>query len=178
MAVDLEAERDLGLIEVVDSDVGPGEAAQLRDPSARQRGQCEQRPIRLRGGRQGLLDLLGREDRQPLGEGYLWPFGREHQRGRDGAAEPEPPGGELVDPTRGAEHGVDRRLALAGLAQVSDHLRQLVGGDAVQPAVAEAGAQVLLRGAAVAGLCRRTQVEHRAGQPQVGRVAESEPGVR
>jgi hypothetical protein len=72
---------------------------------------------------------------------------------------------------------MDRRLALPLLAQVADHRCQLVCGDAVQSAVAEAHAEVLLHGAAVAGLRRGAQVEHRAGKPQVSCLAEPEPGV-
>ena len=45
--VDLEAERDLGLVQVVDGDIRPGEAAQLRDPGAGEGGDREQRPVWL-----------------------------------------------------------------------------------------------------------------------------------
>ncbi|MHB8659849.1 MAG: hypothetical protein ACYC91_18280 [Solirubrobacteraceae bacterium] len=89
----------------------------------------------------------------------------------------KPRRGELEDATGGAEHGMDRRLALPFLAQVADHRCQLVCGDAVQSAVAEAHAEVLLHGAAVAGLGRGAQVEHRASKPQVSCLAEPEPGV-
>jgi len=62
LPVDLPSERDLGIVELVQTDVGPREPAQLGEARAGQRGEREQSAVGLGGGRERLLDLLGRED--------------------------------------------------------------------------------------------------------------------
>lgn len=47
VTADLKAERDLGVVEVVEANVRPHESAQLRDPGAGQGGDREQRPVWL-----------------------------------------------------------------------------------------------------------------------------------
>ena len=71
VAADLPAELDLCLIHVVDPHVGPGQAAQLRDPRARERRDDEQRPKRLVGGSDRLFERLADEDRATLALGEL-----------------------------------------------------------------------------------------------------------
>jgi hypothetical protein len=64
--VDLEAKLELGVVEVIDADIRPRQPAQLRDTSSGERSHGEQRPVGLLSGSDGLLDLLGREDRPAL----------------------------------------------------------------------------------------------------------------
>lgn len=64
--VHLPSKLDFRLLEIIDTHVGPGQAAELGDPCPRQRGDREQRPERLvrRGDR--LVELLALEDWPPL----------------------------------------------------------------------------------------------------------------
>jgi hypothetical protein len=67
MPVDLPAEIDLRIVEIINADVCPSEAAQLRDPSTGKRGHGKQRSERLVCGGDGLLKLLARENRSAIG---------------------------------------------------------------------------------------------------------------
>jgi hypothetical protein len=62
MPVDLPSELDFGLLDIVDLHVAPRQPAQLRDPGASERGQCEQRAEWLMRGCDCLLQLLADED--------------------------------------------------------------------------------------------------------------------
>jgi hypothetical protein len=178
LPVDLPGERNLGVIRVVEVDVRPGESAQLGHASASKGGDGERGAVRLRGIRERLLDLLEREDRPARGLRDLGPFRGQHQRDRIHSAEAEPAGGELVDPAHCAEHGGDGRLALTSLPHVTDQGRQVVGRDAVEPAIPEAPAQMLIDRIAVAGLRGFTQIQHWPREPELGRLAEPQSGVR
>ncbi len=102
-------------------------------------------------------------------------FGRSNgsmSGGRIHATEAESAGSELVDAPGRAEHGGDRRLAPAQLAHVVDQRCQLVRGDALEPALPVARAEVSFDGRPIAGLRRGAEVTHRAREPRVGCLAD------
>ena len=66
MAVDLPREFDLGVVDVFQTHVGPGQPEKLGHPSAGERGQSEQRPPRLVGCGDRLLELSAFEDPRRL----------------------------------------------------------------------------------------------------------------
>ena len=82
------------------------EPAELGHTGSGQRSDGEQRAVRLGGGGERLLDLLGREDGPACGQRNRVPLRGQHRRGRIHASEAEPAGGELVDPAYCAKNPI------------------------------------------------------------------------
>jgi hypothetical protein len=110
MAIHLRGELHLGVIQVRDADVLPSESQQLRDTSAGQRRQREQRPIRLAGSGDRLLKLASLEQPALRTLARLRPLGRQQERDRVGSGSAEAARRVAIDPIHDADDDDDRRL--------------------------------------------------------------------
>jgi hypothetical protein len=79
LTIDLPADLDLGIVEVRDPHVSPGEAEQLRQARTCQGGDGEQGPVGLVGCTDRLLELPPLEHTPPLPLRRLRPLGGQHQ---------------------------------------------------------------------------------------------------
>ena len=139
VAVDLVGELDLGVVERVESDVRPGQAEELREAGAGERGDREQRLVRLSRGGERLLELGALEYSAAFALGWLRSLRREHQRHRVSADPAEPAGGVAVDAVGDADDDRDGGLGRARRAEVADELGEVVGGDRRRGGGAERG---------------------------------------
>jgi hypothetical protein len=118
-------------------------------------------------GRDRLLQLLAGEDRPPLCLRHPRPLRLKHQHRRDRAAPPKAPRSELVDPADDGKRNRDGRLALALCAQLPNKHRQIVSRHANERPRLEPRPQMFVDDAAVLGLRRVPQIEHRSSEPRV-----------
>jgi hypothetical protein len=110
LPVDLVCELDLGVVEVVDADVRPGEGEQFGQPCSAESSDREQGAVGLVGGCDRLLKLTALEDAAALPLRRLRPLGGQHQGDRVHADPTQTSGGIPIDPVRHADDDHDRRF--------------------------------------------------------------------
>lgn len=88
VSVHLPPELDLCVIGIVDADISPGQGAELGNARTRQGSDGEQRPERLVGGSDRLLELFGHEDWPALRMRDLRPLRPQPQRRGNRPAQP------------------------------------------------------------------------------------------
>jgi hypothetical protein len=116
VTVDLPCELDLCVVEISDPHVRPGQAYQLGHASSGQSREREQCAVRLRCGRNRLLELAAFEDAAALRLRRLGPLRGQHHGHRIRAIPVQPPRSEPVDAIHDTESDHDRRLREASSA--------------------------------------------------------------